>query len=77
VKQTCPNASTRKAGKHGFYCSVSFKAARRTGFPGYKATRKDALETALGFLGQGMKNVSIVDEQGRVLTTHEFSLDDD
>ncbi len=54
--------------------------SKRPGEPPFrvkKATRKDALETALGFLGQGMENVSIVDEHGRVFSAHEFSLDDD
>jgi hypothetical protein len=35
------------------------------------------LETAIGFLGQGMENVAIVDEKGRVFNTQEFSLADD
>jgi hypothetical protein len=54
--------------------------SKRPGEPAFrvtKASRKDALETAIGFLGQGMENVSIVDEKGRVFTTHEFSLFDD
>jgi hypothetical protein len=38
---------------------------------------KRALETAIGFLGQGMQNVSIVDETGRVFSIQEFSLSDD
>ena len=54
--------------------------SKRPGEPPFrvsKATRKDALETAIGFLGQGMQNVSIVDETGRVFSIQEFSLSDD
>ena len=54
--------------------------SKRPGVPPYrvtKATRKDALETAIGFLGQGMENVAIVDEKGRIFNTQEFSLADD
>ena len=31
-----------------------------------EATKKDALETALGLMGQGMTGVVIMDEEGRV-----------
>jgi len=54
--------------------------SKRPGEPPFrvtKATRKDALETAIGFLGQGMQNVTIVDETGRVFSIQEFSLSDD
>jgi hypothetical protein len=37
-----------------------------------KATRKDALETALGLLGQGMTGVMIIGD-GCVYTTQEFA----
>jgi len=54
--------------------------SKRPGEPPFrvtKATRKDALETAIGFLGQGMHNVTIVYETGRVFSIQEFSLSDD
>jgi hypothetical protein len=37
-----------------------------------KATRKDALETAIGLLGQGMTGVTIMGENGRVYKPSEF-----
>jgi hypothetical protein len=37
-----------------------------------KTTRKDALETAVGLLGQGMTGVTIT-ENGHVCTTPEFA----
>ena len=37
-----------------------------------KATRKDALETAKGLLGQGLSSVTITGD-GRVYTTREFA----
>jgi hypothetical protein len=37
-----------------------------------KATRKDAMETAVGLLGQGFKKVLIAVESGRVYTPTEF-----
>jgi hypothetical protein len=37
-----------------------------------KATRKDALETAKGLLGQGLSSVTITGD-GRVYTTLEFA----
>jgi hypothetical protein len=40
--------------------------SNRTGEPPYrmtKATKKDALDAAIGLLAQGMKNVTITDEQ--------------
>jgi hypothetical protein len=77
---------TRPAGGHGkeTFCEASMgfivqSISKRPGEPPYrvtKATRKDALEAAIGFLGQGMGDVSIVDEKGRVFSVHEFSLDD-
>ena len=39
---------------------------------GQKATRKEAVETAVGLLAQGMKDVTITDEQGRVFKPPEF-----
>ncbi len=38
-----------------------------------KATRKDAMETAVGLLGQGMSGVTIMGDDGRVYTTSEFA----
>jgi hypothetical protein len=38
-----------------------------------KATRKDALETAVGLLGQGLSSVTIIGDNGRVYTTPEFA----
>jgi hypothetical protein len=49
--------------------------SKRAGAPPYritKATKKDALDAAIGFLGQGMENVTITDEKGRVYSTSEF-----
>jgi hypothetical protein len=61
----------------GFIVQSVSKRPGESPFRVTKATRKDALETAIGFLAQGMENVSIVDEQGRVFSTQEFSLSDD
>jgi hypothetical protein len=36
-------------------------------------TRKAAVETAVGLVGQGMDGVTITDETGRVFETAEFS----
>jgi hypothetical protein len=38
-----------------------------------KATRKGAMETAVGLLGQGMSGVTIMGDDGRVYTTAEFA----
>jgi len=49
--------------------------SKRTGEPPYqitKATKKDALDAAIGFLAQGMKDVTITDEQGQIYSTSEF-----
>jgi hypothetical protein len=89
----CGSARTASANPNYFdmkifletFCEASMgfivqSVSNRPGEPPFrvtKATRKDALETAIGFLGQGMENVSIVDEKGRVFSTHEFSLVDD
>jgi hypothetical protein len=55
--------------------------SKRPGEPSFrvsKATKKDALDTATGFLGQGMDAVSIIDEKGRTYTPSEFyDYDDD
>jgi hypothetical protein len=37
-----------------------------------KATKKDALDAAIGLLAQGMKDVTITDEQGQIYSTREF-----
>jgi hypothetical protein len=37
-----------------------------------KATKKDALDAAIGFLAQGMEDVTITDEKGQVYSTREF-----
>jgi hypothetical protein len=37
-----------------------------------KATRKDAIETAVGLLGQGMTGVTIMGDDGRVYKPSEF-----
>jgi hypothetical protein len=49
--------------------------SKRTGEPPYrmtKATKKDALDAAIGLLAQGMKDVTITDEQGQIYSTSEF-----
>jgi hypothetical protein len=49
--------------------------SNRTGKPPYrmtKATKKDALDAAIGLLAQGMKDVTITDEQGQIYSTREF-----
>jgi hypothetical protein len=49
--------------------------SNRTGEPPYrmtKATKKDALDAAIGLLAQGMKDVTITDEQGQIYSTREF-----
>lgn len=43
-------------------------------------TKKNAVETAVGLLGQGLKNVTITDENGRVFDAahfDDFFLEDD
>jgi hypothetical protein len=47
----------------------------RAGEPPYrmtKATKKDALDAAIGFLAQGMEDVTTTDEKGQVYSTREF-----
>lgn len=39
-----------------------------------KATRKDALETAVGLLGQGMTGVTIMGDDGRIYPPSEFDV---
>jgi hypothetical protein len=49
--------------------------SKRAGEPPYrmtKATKKDALDAAIGFLAQGMEDVTITDEKGQVYSTREF-----
>jgi len=49
--------------------------SKRTGEPPYrmtKATKKDALDAAIGFLAQGMEDVTITDEKRQVYSTREF-----
>jgi hypothetical protein len=49
--------------------------SRRAGEPPYrmtKATKKDALDAAIGFLAQGTKDVTITDEKGQIYSTSEF-----
>lgn len=49
--------------------------SKRIGEPPYrltKATKKDALDAAIGLLAQGMKDVTITDEKGQVYSTSEF-----
>jgi hypothetical protein len=49
--------------------------SKRTGEPPYritKTTKKDALDAAIGFLAQGMDDVTITDEKGQVYSTSEF-----
>jgi hypothetical protein len=49
--------------------------SRRPGeghFRAEKTTRKDAVKTAVGLLGQGMEGVTITDEAGRVYQPTEF-----
>ena len=41
-------------------------------FHAEKATRKDAVETAVGLLGQGLQRVTITDEAKRVYQSSEF-----
>jgi hypothetical protein len=42
-------------------------------FRAEKATRKDAVKTAVGLLGQGMEDVTITDEAGNVYEPSEFA----
>jgi hypothetical protein len=46
----------------------------RGSFRAEKPTRRDAVETALGLLGQGLSEVVIIDEdgEGRTYTPSEF-----
>jgi len=49
--------------------------SKRAGDPPYrviKVTAKDALDTAIGFLAQGMTGVTITDEKGQAYSTSEF-----
>jgi hypothetical protein len=49
--------------------------SKRAGEPPYritKATKKDALDAAIGLLAQGMEDVTITDEKGQVHSTSEF-----
>jgi len=38
-----------------------------------KVSREDALETAIGLLGQGMTRVTITDDAGHIYTTLQLS----
>jgi hypothetical protein len=42
-------------------------------FRAEKATRKDAVKTAVDLLGRGMGAVTITDENGRVFEVQEFA----
>ena len=58
---------------------MAFVVVADTGKPGSgafradKATKQDALLTAIDLLGQGVANVVIMDENGRAFTTLEFA----
>jgi hypothetical protein len=50
--------------------------SKRTGEPPCqitKATKKDAFDAAIGFLAQGMKDVTVTDEKGQTYGTGEFA----
>jgi hypothetical protein len=49
--------------------------SKRPGEPPYrmtKATKKAALDAAIGFLAQGMKDVTITDEKGQIYSPSQF-----
>ena len=50
--------------------------SKRPGEPPYrmtKATKKAALDAAIGLLAQGMKDVTITDEKGQVYSPSQFA----
>lgn len=55
-----------------FIVQAASNKPRESSFTVTKATRKDALETAKGLLGQGLSGVTITGD-GRVYTTREFA----
>jgi hypothetical protein len=56
----------------GFIVQSVSKRAGAAPYRTTKATKKDALEAAIGFLAQGMEDVTITDEKGQVYSTSEF-----
>jgi hypothetical protein len=56
----------------GFIVQSVSKRAGESPYRIAKATKKDALDAAIGFLAQGMEDVTITDEKGQVYSTSEF-----
>lgn len=56
----------------GFIVQSVSKRAGEAPYRITKATKKDALDAAIGFLAQGMEGVTITDEKGQVYSTSEF-----
>jgi hypothetical protein len=57
----------------GFIVMANSGRAGEGSFREEKPTRKAAVETAVGLVGQGMEGVTITDEAGRVFQTAEFA----
>ena len=77
VAERPPMSKRDEADKDGSHQKL-FIVRANSGQPGEgsfrvdKVTRKDAVETAVGLLGQGMEGVAIADEAGRIYRTSKF-----
>jgi hypothetical protein len=58
----------------GFIVKANSRRPGEGSFHAEKPTRKAAVETAVGLVGQGMEGVTITDENGRVFETAEFAV---
>jgi hypothetical protein len=56
-----------------FVVNGNFLRSGEGSFQAETFTRKAAIETAIGLVGQGMDGVTITDETGRVFKTAEFA----
>jgi hypothetical protein len=56
-----------------FVVQAKSSRPRDGSFRAEKATRKDAVKTAVDLLGQGIEGVTIADENGRVFEVQEFA----
>jgi hypothetical protein len=58
----------------GFLVKANSRRPGEGSFQAEEPTRKAALKTAIGLVGQGMEGVTITDESGRVFETAEFAV---
>jgi hypothetical protein len=58
----------------GFLIKANSRRPGEDSFRAEEPTRKAALKTAVGLVGQGRDGVTITDETGRVFETAEFAV---